>query len=175
MDNPERIYLVGMPAAGKTTFGQQLAYKLNYPFIDLDWEIEQKAGMDIPAIFQQYGEDHFRLLEKEIIREVSPKPAVIATGGGAPCFHKNMDWIRQLGFTIFLDVLPEELATRAWKKAGSRPLLNQSSIEELTKALHHKRVERLPFYHQAHCYLNAHEISSFFQGNNWKQTFKKQL
>ena len=149
---PSRIYLVGMPASGKTTFGKRLAKALNYPFFDLDWEIEKKSGMSIPDIFSKNGEEHFRLLERETVREVSPSPAVISTGGGAPCFHGNMDWIVHSGFAIFLDMPVKVLADRAWKRAGSRPLLNQSSLEEMKQEIELKREHRLPFYQKAHLY-----------------------
>ncbi len=155
---PQRIYLIGMPASGKTTFGKRLAKALAYPFFDLDWEIEKKEGMSIPDIFSQYGEEYFRILEREAVREITPSPAIIATGGGAPCFYDNMEWLTKLGYVIFLDVPVDLLAERAWKRLGSRPLLNQTSLEDMKLAIAQKRAKRLPFYQKAHRTLSIEDI-----------------
>lgn len=90
---PERIVLVGFMAAGKTTVGRRLARRLGYRFVDLDREVERRAGRTIPEIFREAGEAGFRELEAEATRalDVGPTPEgadgddrglVIAAGGG---------------------------------------------------------------------------------------------
>ncbi len=86
MEKPGRIYLVGMPASGKTTFGKELAKALNFNFIDLDEVLVEKVGTSISDLFREKGEAYFRDLEKEILEQTTPTKTVIATGGGAPCF-----------------------------------------------------------------------------------------
>src|SRR5690554_1254757 len=76
------IYLIGMPGSGKTTLGKRLAEKLNMPFIDLDNHIEQKHLLYVDEIFEMYGEEKFRLLETESLKDVENLNSVISTGGG---------------------------------------------------------------------------------------------
>ena len=62
------IYLIGMPASGKSTFGKLIAEKLNYTFLDLDKLIEENSRMTIPHIFREYGEDIFREKEQQALQ-----------------------------------------------------------------------------------------------------------
>ena len=62
-----KIYLIGMPGCGKSSLGKKLAQKLNYEFIDMDSYIEKNACMFIDEIFESYGEDYFRALEKNTL------------------------------------------------------------------------------------------------------------
>ena len=72
-----------MSGAGKTTVGKALSYKLKMAFLDMDDFIEKKQNMSISEIFERYGEEYFRNLEKQVAKEVgSLNGKVIATGGG---------------------------------------------------------------------------------------------
>ena len=64
-----KIFLIGLSGAGKTTLGRQLAEKLHVPFVDMDWEIEKRENKTVKEIFSQQGEDHFRQLEAQVLRE----------------------------------------------------------------------------------------------------------
>ncbi|WP_020528811.1 shikimate kinase [Flexithrix dorotheae] len=162
MEKPERIYLVGMPASGKTTFGKALAKALNFEFIDLDEVLVEKAGTSISNLFREKGEAYFRDLEKEILENTIPARTVIATGGGAPCFFENMDFILKNGFSIFLYVPVKELARRSMQQHGSRPLLNDFKEKALEEELEKKLKLRLPFYEKANLKLSGKEISHEF-------------
>lgn len=120
-----RLYLIGMPGSGKTTLGRGLAAAYEVPFLDLDEELVRQEGRSIPAIFEAEGEAYFRQREAAVLREVltSRPQMVLATGGGTPCFHNNVDVLLETGLTLFLDVPVATLVGRVLAAAKSRPLL----------------------------------------------------
>jgi len=145
----KNIVLVGMMSSGKSTLGKKLARALNYKFVDLDKLIEKDQGMDIPSLFSQKGESYFRDVESRILKEtVENEQVVLATGGGTPCFFDNMDFIKNLGISIFLDVPAADLARRIENHGkDDRPILSGTTSLEQTLQL--KIDERLPYYAQA--------------------------
>ena len=132
----ENIVLIGMPACGKTTIGKRLAVIFERPFVDTDALIEDKSGKSIPDLFAQVGEDGFRQMESEVIREIAcRKGCVIATGGGAVLRPENVKRLRENGRIYFVDrslglLLPSE----------DRPL--SSTAVDLQK----RYEERYPIY-----------------------------
>ena len=79
-----RIYLVGFMGCGKSTVGRSLAQELDWDFVDLDREIQRRANMTIPEIFEAHGEEGFREREYECLLETGHRVrTVLATGGGA--------------------------------------------------------------------------------------------
>ena len=129
----KNIYLVGMPSSGKSTLGKELARNLGYSFTDMDKLIETREQKTVSEIFSNYGEAHFRELEKKTLHGFQPDPSmVIATGGGVPCFNNNMEFIKQNGVSIFLNVDVNDLAKRLYKAQGNnRPLLDKTQSEEV--------------------------------------------
>ena len=122
----QNIVLIGMPGCGKSTIGKLLAKKLNRNFIDTDSEIEKRAGISIPKIFEKYGEKHFRKLESEVISDFSKeKNLVIATGGGAVLNSQNMKLLALNGRIYYIKREIEKLST------DGRPL--SKSLDELRK------------------------------------------
>lgn len=104
LSDKENIVLVGMPSSGKTSVGTYLAEKTGKRLIDTDSLIVEKNGMDIPSIFEKYGEEHFRALESEAVAEASKQNGVIiATGGGAILRKENVNALKQNGVLYFLD------------------------------------------------------------------------
>ena len=98
-----KIYLVGFMGCGKSTYGKKLAGKLKYSSVDLDKLVEEKAGKTVYEIFESEGEDAFRKLEAEALRETADLDnCVIATGGGAPAYWENMAWMNENGKAVFL-------------------------------------------------------------------------
>lgn len=138
-----------MMSSGKTTLGKKLAKALNYQFVDLDKLIEKDQGMEISAIFAQQGEAYFREVESRILKETSAqKGIVLASGGGTPCFFDNMDVIKAMGVSIFLDVPAEDLARRIENHGkDDRPIL--SGTTSLVDTLQNRITDRLPYYSQA--------------------------
>ncbi|NUQ22779.1 MAG: AAA family ATPase [Saprospiraceae bacterium] len=145
-----RIFLTGFMGSGKTTVGTELAQLMSYPFIDLDEQLVIGRGMPIATQFKVYGEEVFRQKEREVLRQTAVYAhAVIACGGGAPCYYDNMDWMNRHGITVFLHIPPEKLVSRLQSEKVQRPLLQNLSDEELLLFITNKLQERMPYYEQA--------------------------
>src|SRR5262249_50807171 len=132
------IVLVGMMGAGKSSIGRRLAARLGIAFIDADSEIEQRAGMTIPELFERHGEGYFRAGEARVIaRLLDGGPQVLATGGGAFMNADTRALIGDKGISIWLKA-DFDLLLRRIKRRNDRPLLKtgdpavrlQSLIEE---------------------------------------------
>lgn len=132
----ENIVLVGMPSSGKTSVGKAVSELLGREFIDTDVLITEKAGMQIPEIFEKYGEKYFRELERDVIEELSPRQSlVIATGGGAVLKEENVHALLRNGRIFFLDRSLKKLTV-----TDDRPL--SKDRESLEKRYN----ERMPVY-----------------------------
>ena len=146
------FFLVGLPGCGKSSLGKKFSHILGYPFYDLDHSIEAGEGKTIAELFTLHGEQNFRKLEQKYLHETKNiEKAVVATGGGTPCFFNNMELINSLGTSIFLDVSPKEIAHRLSESGISkRPLLKGKSREDICITLEHLRHARLLYYSQSH-------------------------
>lgn len=152
----KNVYLVGFMGTGKTVVGKALAKRLNLEFQDLDTLIEAKAGKKISQIFEDFGEAHFRKLEKEGVAVISAKSGlVVACGGGVVMDADNLKHMKKSGVIICLKAAPEKILSRT-KNYKHRPLLNvadpKAKIEELLKA-------RQPFYAQADHFIDTTQLS----------------
>ncbi|MCS6795601.1 MAG: shikimate kinase [Raineya sp.] len=145
------LFLVGMPASGKSTLARQLAQKWNWGSLDLDEEIEKKYLRTIPEIFAEEGESQFRKIEADVLRQIPiESQKILATGGGTPCFHQNMEYMLSVGKVIFLDVPLNTILERILNQPTQRPLFAGKSKEEVKIFLEKLYAERLPFYQKAH-------------------------
>ena len=146
------FFLIGLPGCGKSTLGKKFAHVIRQPFYDLDQMIEQGEGLPIPDLFQSCGEEKFRETEKFYLSKLENLlTAVVATGGGTPCYHDNMELINRMGTSIFLDASPKEIAARLSENGiAKRPILKGKSREEICHTLESLRQIRLPFYSRAH-------------------------
>lgn len=156
-----KIFLIGMPGSGKSTVGKSLAASLNMPFFDLDEVIEQEEGTTIREIFNTKGEAYFRGQEKYFLQHLTQhEPSfVLATGGGVPCFFDNMEFMKQRGKVVFLDISIASLAGRLQKEGlAVRPLLKDFSTPQLLEG-HLKDIfdKRKAFYEQANIHINANK------------------
>ena len=150
-----RIFLTGYMGAGKTTLGKAFARKLNLPFVDLDWYMEERFHKTVGELFVERGEAGFRELEKNMLHEVGAfEDVVISTGGGAPCFFDNMDFMNRTGKTVFLEVQFRRL--RVAKQ--QRPILQGKQDDELKEFIIRALEKRTPFYSQAQYVFNADEL-----------------
>lgn len=128
MDKRKNIVLTGFMGTGKTTAGKIAAYKLHVRFVDTDSEIERKTEKKISEIFELYGEEYFRKLERGAIAEFSRKKGIIiATGGGAVLDKRNVEKMRENGIIVLLKASAEVILRNTSCKAGTRPLLVQQN------------------------------------------------
>jgi shikimate kinase len=156
MDGSKPIALIGFMGVGKTSLGKKLAKQLGWKFIDTDKLIEQKLGINISQIFEIYGENHFRELEHNLILELkSVKNAVIATGGGLPCFHDNMNQLNSFAKSVYLKKDAEQLTNHLKKIKSTRPLIAQLNDLQLFDFVNQKLKERVKFYQLAHFTVDA--------------------
>jgi len=156
-----RIFIIGFMASGKTTIGKKLATKLDLPFIDLDKVFEESQNTTIRLYMYKFGEDAFRLIEKEILEKVihENENAVISTGGGTPCFFNNMQLMNSGGLTIYLEVDTPILVNRLMNSKNDRPLVwgkTKADLTEYAKKLLEKRNE---FYSQAKYKINGKNLT----------------
>jgi shikimate kinase len=141
------LFLIGMPAVGKTYWGNKIARQYNLPFIDLDTFIEEQERMSIIDLFAVHGEKGFREKEHSYLGRIiahNTRPLILAAGGGTPCFYDNMAQLKNAGTVVYL-------------RADISYLLNGRPdiglyLEEMLKT-------REPVYGQAHYILDVKNIS----------------
>ncbi|MDH4101265.1 MAG: shikimate kinase [Nitrospirota bacterium] len=142
----KNIVLTGFMGTGKSSVGRRLARKLGLKFVDTDDLITEQAGISIRAIFEEYGEEKFREVERKVVRKVSGETGlVIATGGGVVLNPDNIEDLRRNGIIICLTASPEKIMERTAGK-DNRPLLN---TEDRGKKVREMLEYRRPFYAKA--------------------------
>ena len=140
-----KIFLIGPMGSGKSTIGKVLSERLEYDFYDTDKLVEKVVGKKIKEIFEQIGEQYFRLKESEELDKTRKlKNAVIATGGGIIENEKNRLFLKEEKKVIFLDSSIERQYDRT-KESQKRPLLNNGDSMKILKNLYQKR---LSFYQE---------------------------
>ena len=137
-------------ASGKSSIGKHLSTLLNQPFIDTDLLLEERAQQNLKDFMIESGEISFRLLEREVLKEVidSQQKLIVATGGGLPCFEENTQLLLENGILIFIDT-PEEVLFNRLLNDNSRPLVADLNESKLMPYIKLKLAERLSFYEQA--------------------------
>ncbi len=145
-----RIFLIGFMKCGKSTLGKKLAYEIKMDFIDLDESIIKIKGKTIDEIFRMEGENAFRKQEAKCLQEASCKEnVVVAAGGGAPCYHDNMNLIKKNGISFYLKLPEMVLWERIKKIKQNLPLVAGLNDDELKNYIMEKLKEREPYYLQA--------------------------
>ena len=144
----DNVILTGFMGTGKTSLGKLLATRLGRPFVDIDKKIEDETQLSIPQIFEQFGEAHFRELEKAAVKELSERRGlVIATGGGTVKDEENINLLKNSGIIICLTTKPEEILNRTARR-GERPVLDGGGNERL-ETIKKLLAERKKFYDRA--------------------------
>ncbi|MBL7936466.1 MAG: shikimate kinase [Bacteroidia bacterium] len=151
MEEKKLIFICGFMGCGKTTQGKKLAKEMGYYFIDLDDYISNKYDNTITDLFQEVGEDEFRKIERTALQECihDNLKALIATGGGTPCFNDNMSLMTTNGKVVYLKMEPEALYNRLFNAKNERPLIKDKANEEMLLYIENLLKVREPFYSQA--------------------------
>lgn len=155
-----RIFLIGFMGSGKTHWGRLISQKLGIPFFDLDEQVTSHAGKSIPEIFNTEGEEHFRLLEKEVLYIISEShdSFVMACGGGTPCFFNNIEYMNQSGTTVWINAPADALFERLVKERPGRPLIRELSDEQLKSFISRKFADRKIYYEQADIMIDEEPV-----------------
>jgi shikimate kinase len=145
--------------SGKSTAGKKLASLMGWTFTDLDKSIEEFTGKSIPEIFEQNGEKYFRKIELELLRNIKAHTnTVISTGGGAPCYDDNMNFMLETGLTIYLKLTPLQLRSRLAGSNDDRPLIKGLGPEELLSYIEKKLSEREEVYSRSEMIVDGFDL-----------------
>lgn len=156
-----KVFLIGFMGCGKSTMGRKLAKQLSYDFIDLDQEIEKRTDTTIGNYFSVNGEMAFRELERKTLQEFDyPANCIMATGGGAPCYFDNMDWMNANGMTVYIEMSPLALARRLEKGKEKRPLLKDLDETQMIAFIEGKLAEREGYYKRAKLIVEGINLSA---------------
>ena len=133
------IVLVGFMGTGKTTIGRLLAGQTGMPLVDMDALVEEHAGKSINEIFAEDGEPQFRILEREIVRELSAQSHhVVSTGGGIVLNPDNISDYEKTGLVVCLLASAEEILNRV-QHDDTRPLLAGDKKDKIIQLLEIRR------------------------------------
>lgn len=172
----KRIFLIGYMGAGKTTAGRELAKELGLDFIDLDHFIQARFQKTVGQIFQEVGEEEFRKIESNILKEIGEfENIVISTGGGTPCFFDNIDYMNRVGTTVYLKATPEALAERLNTCKEKRPLIKDKDEEELYSFVIESLAKREPFYSKAKIIFETEQLINREDVNRYIQLLIEKL
>ncbi len=152
----EHIFFTGFMGSGKSTYAKKTAAQWQVPFIDLDVEISRRNNKSIAAIFEEYGEDHFRNQEKNVLTELirsAATPHIFALGGGSICFNNVAELVLKNGLLIYLQADAKTLLHRIEESKTPRPLLKGKTGMELLSFIENLLKQREVYYNRAHIKL----------------------
>jgi XRE family aerobic/anaerobic benzoate catabolism transcriptional regulator len=138
LERRNRIALIGLRGAGKSTLGSLLAKALGVPFIELDREIEREAGTSLSEIFLLYGQQGYRRYERRCLEKLIAERdrCVIATGGSIVSEPGTYDLLLSACFTVWLKAAPEEHMARVIAQGDTRPMAgNLEAMDDLRRIL----------------------------------------
>lgn len=156
-----RIYLIGYSYSGKTTLGRETARRLGVQFFDTDKAIELKYRTTISTFFSHYGEQAFRIIERQILQSTAEMDnVIISTGGGTPCNDSNIRFILDHGTAIHLQMSVDDIMERIAHARRTRPLLKDKTPEQVRQYITQQLQQRLPYYNQAQLTLPAFDANT---------------
>jgi shikimate kinase len=159
MADKQIVYIIGFMGSGKTTVGKKLSGYLGWAYIDLDSLISSQEGKAISDIFSESGEKYFREIESQLLRNMPIEDdTVISVGGGAPCYNKNIEYMKARGLVVYLKKTPLQLLSRLSDDSGKRPLLKGLSENELLAYIREKLSEREIHYNLADIFITGMDI-----------------
>ena len=118
------VVLIGFMGCGKSSVAVKLSYRMKRQMTDTDKWIEKKEGRTIKEIFEQDGEEAFRSMETECLKQLkeTAKNQIISVGGGTPVREENRALLKEIGKVVYLRARPETLCERL-KNDTRRPVL----------------------------------------------------
>lgn len=169
-----RIALIGLRGAGKSTLGSKLSQEMKISFIELDREIEKDAGMPLAEIFSLYGQSGYRRIEKRTLDRVllESDRAIISVGGGVVSEKETYDSLLANCYTIWIQAQPEEHMSRVIAQGDFRAMAdNDEAMEDLRRILE----AREPLYRKADLQLDTAGESAEQSFAKLKKALKKKL
>lgn len=160
-----RLSLVGMMGSGKTSIGERISHKMKMSFVDIDEMICEEENMSIADIFKYNGEDYFRFLEFQTIKEVMKLDnIVIALGGGVFTNEKNIDLVNNNSTSVYLEcarhVIFSRLKQSVDQNEKGRPTISGLRENELKIKIDEMMNQREVFYKMAHHIVNANNTTN---------------
>lgn len=135
----KNILLIGFMGTGKSTVSARLKKQLGMKEVDTDKLIEKQQGMTISDIFAEKGEEAFRNMETELLRELkAERNLIISCGGGMALRDENAAIMKEAGTVVWLTAEPETILERV-KHDDSRPLLRGNKNTKFIGDLLEKR------------------------------------
>ena len=156
-----KVYLVGFMGCGKSSIGKMLARELGYTFVDMDKRLSEREGRSVNEIFAHYGENHFRKLEADFLREIAEtheENLIIATGGGVACKEENLEVMLQSGVVVYLKRTSQELLRRLVAGQHSRPLIQNKTPQQIEEFIDTTLTIREPYYLRANIVVDCDHI-----------------
>ncbi len=149
-----RIALVGLRGAGKTSLGKRLAAQLNVPFIELADVIEQTAGVPLSEVFSLYGQSAYRRYERRSLEWLveTHESFVLSTGGSISTEPATFDELLTSCYTVWLRASPSDHMARVVAQGDQRPMGdNREAMQDLERIL----IGREPMYRKADAIVNT--------------------
>lgn len=154
---PEKLVLVGLRGAGKSTVGQALADRVDVPFVELDDRIAEAAGLTLSEIFEVGGSGLYREVEGRVIEKIlsSPGKMILATGGSIVTSAETWQRVREHARTVWLKASPASHLERVIHQGDLRPMVGHpDALRELTEILQ----ARTALYSMAHITLDTEAL-----------------
>ena len=155
MNSNKNLVFLGMMGSGKSSIGNLVSKKLDFPFIDIDTLIVKNTGMSVLEIFKNKGENYFRNLEEEItIKYLKKIKNVVSLGGGGFINAKIRKEILTNHFSFWLD-WDESILIKRIKDSKERPLAFNSSDREIRTIIKN----RSKIYTNAQFKINCNKLT----------------
>jgi len=150
----DRVALIGLRGAGKSTLGRMAAERLGWDFIELNREVENEGGLSMPEMFRLYGQEGYRRLELKALRRINTRrgPLILAVGGGIVSERVTFELLLSSFFTVWVKASPEEHMARVRQQGDLRPMANDdAAMDELRTILSNRE----PLYARARAVVDT--------------------